>query len=72
MGADDTLFGFLLRLMKGRTVFTIAHRLSTIRNADMIAVLGESRLLETGSYDQLMAMPDGPFRKLVEHQTIEK
>ncbi|MBR4459545.1 MAG: ABC transporter ATP-binding protein [Clostridia bacterium] len=41
-------------LAKGRTVFTIAHRLTTIRNADVIWVLTEQGIEETGSHEELM------------------
>ncbi len=41
-------------LAKGRTVFTIAHRLTTIRNADVIWVLTENGIEETGTHAQLM------------------
>ena len=44
----------LAKLMRGRTSFVIAHRLSTIRNADVILVLDKGRLVEHGSYDELM------------------
>lgn len=42
-------------LMKGRTVFVIAHRLSTVRNADVIMVLENGRIIERGSHDKLIA-----------------
>ena len=42
-------------LMKGRTVFVIAHRLSTVRNADVIMVLEDGRIIERGSHEQLIA-----------------
>ena len=42
-------------IMKGRTVFVIAHRLSTIKNADVIMVIDEGRIIERGSHDELMA-----------------
>lgn len=60
----------LERLMKDRTVITIAHRLSTIKRANQIAVLSEGKIIELGSYETLMSISDGCFRKLVEKQTI--
>ena len=42
-------------LMKGRTSFIIAHRLSTIRNADLILVMKDGSIIESGSHDELMA-----------------
>lgn len=60
----------LERIMVGRTVMVIAHRLSTIKNADRIAVMDQGRIAEMDSYEKLMAIPDGLFRRLVERQTI--
>jgi ATP-binding cassette subfamily B protein len=45
----------LSTLMKGRTCFVIAHRLSTIRHADLIVVMENGRIIETGTHDQLLA-----------------
>ncbi|MCI6038039.1 MAG: ABC transporter ATP-binding protein/permease [Clostridiales bacterium] len=42
-------------LTKGRTSFVIAHRLSTIKNADLILVMREGDVVESGTHDQLMA-----------------
>ena len=42
------------KLMEGRTVFVIAHRLSTIRNADVILVLEQGRIIERGNHQQLL------------------
>lgn len=42
-------------LMSGRTVFVIAHRLSTVKNADVIMVLEEGRIIERGSHEKLIA-----------------
>jgi ATP-binding cassette subfamily B protein len=41
-------------LLKGRTSFVIAHRLSTIRNADVILVVKEGKIIERGTHSQLM------------------
>ena len=56
------------RIMKGRSVVTIAHRLSTIRNADVIVVIDHGRVVEQGSFEELVAKEDGIFRKLVAQQ----
>lgn len=43
------------KLMKGRTSFVIAHRLSTIKNADVILVMKDGNIIETGNHEELMA-----------------
>jgi len=55
-------------LMSGRTTFIIAHRLSTIMKADRIFVFDSGKIVEQGSYDELMNMK-WKFTKLVEAQT---
>ncbi len=42
-------------LMEGRTVFVIAHRLSTVRNANVIMVMEQGRIIERGTHEQLIA-----------------
>ncbi len=45
----------LEKLLKGRTSFVIAHRLSTIRNADLLLVINDGKLIERGKHDELLA-----------------
>ena len=58
----------LEELMKGRTSIVIAHRLSTIRNADDIVVLHEGEIVEQGTHEILMQIPDGKYRNLIQLQ----
>ncbi|HXD00610.1 MAG TPA: ABC transporter ATP-binding protein [Verrucomicrobiae bacterium] len=58
----------LEELMKGRTTVCVAHRLSTIQKADVIVVLDQGRIVETGSHEDLLAK-NGLYRKLHELQS---
>jgi ATP-binding cassette subfamily B protein/subfamily B ATP-binding cassette protein MsbA len=57
----------LQRLMEGRTSFVIAHRLSTVRRADVILVLDGGRILEQGTFAELVAR-GGYFARMHETQ----
>ena len=55
------------RLMQDRTTLVIAHRLSTIKNADMICVMHEGRIVESGTHDELLAL-NRYYKRLVDMQ----
>ena len=57
------------RLTSTRTTIVIAHRLSTIKNADMICVMHEGRIVERGKHEELIAI-DGYYRKLHDMQSL--
>jgi ATP-binding cassette subfamily B protein len=60
--------GALDRLVAGRTVFAIAHRLSTLRKASRLFVIENGKLAEAGTHAELLALPDGIYKKLLSLQ----
>jgi len=54
-------------VMKGRTTFVIAHRLATIRHANLILVFEGGRIIESGTFDELVAL-GGNFAGLARTQ----
>ncbi|MEY2761804.1 MAG: hypothetical protein RLZZ96_1704 [Bacteroidota bacterium] len=59
----------LEELMKNRTSLIIAHRLSTIRSADLIIVMEEGKMVESGSHEDLMKKKSGIYQNMVKLQT---
>ena len=57
------------RLTSTRTTIAIAHRLSTIRNADMICVMHEGKIVERGRHEELLAL-NGYYKKLNDMQSL--
>jgi ABC-type multidrug transport system fused ATPase/permease subunit len=68
--SEKLVQGALENLMAGRTSIVIAHRLSTVMNADQIFVLDEGQIVESGTHEMLMKIPDGRYRNLSELQFI--
>ncbi len=64
---EQAVRGALSELMSDRTTVVIAHRLSTVRSADLIVVMDEGRVVETGSHQELLAR-GGLYAKLVSRQ----
>lgn len=64
-GTEARIQKALKELARGRTTFVIAHRLSTVRNADLILVLNEGRLVESGRFDALIEQ-GGLFAELAQ------
>lgn len=59
----------LTRLRHRRTTIVVAHRLSTVRDADLIIVIADGRVVETGTHESLLA-ENGPFARLVKAQAL--
>ena len=59
----------LARLRQGRTTIVVAHRLSTVRDADLIVVMADGRVVEQGTHAQLLAA-EGAFARLVKAQAL--
>ncbi|HEY6632443.1 MAG TPA: ATP-binding cassette domain-containing protein, partial [Rhizobiaceae bacterium] len=68
---SESLFRDALEnLQEGRTTIAIAHRLSTVHRAHNIIVLDAGRVVEQGTHAELLAIPDGAYRKLHEYQLL--
>ncbi|MNI89918.1 putative ABC transporter ATP-binding protein [compost metagenome] len=56
-------------MLQGRTTLIIAHRLSTIRHADLIVVLDQGAVVESGTHDQLLQQK-GIYHYLLQQQSL--
>ncbi|OWM75469.1 hypothetical protein CDL15_Pgr021633 [Punica granatum] len=59
------------RIMSNRTTVVIAHRLSTVRNADMIGVIHQGKLVEKGTHSELLEDPEGAYAQLIRLQQVK-
>ncbi|MEP6819447.1 MAG: ABC transporter ATP-binding protein, partial [bacterium] len=68
---EEKILGKLRFVMRGRTSLIVSHRISTVRDADVICVLDEGRIIEQGTHDQLLAL-GGEYSALYERQLLEE
>lgn len=64
---EHEILSAMHRAMEGRTTFIVAHRLSTLRHADLVIVLDEGQIVQSGTHDKLLASP-GHYREAAQLQ----
>ncbi|KAL3648160.1 ATP-binding cassette, sub-B (MDR TAP), member 4 [Castilleja foliolosa] len=60
------------RIMVNRTTVIVAHRLTTVRNANMIAVIHQGKMVEKGTHGQLLQDPEGAYSQLIRLQETNR
>jgi len=68
---EEKILGQLRGVMRDRTSLIISHRISTVRDADIICVLDDGRIIEQGTHAELLSL-DGAYADLYERQLLEE
>ncbi|MEO7538667.1 MAG: ABC transporter ATP-binding protein [Pyrinomonadaceae bacterium] len=68
---EETILHNLRDVREGRTTIIVSHRVSTIRDADLICVLHDGRIIERGTHDELITL-EGDYADLYERQLLEE